>query len=182
MFPNKHFYSDKELASSYNKFQEDRPKINDEIKAFKIRLIDEGGNNVGIINTKDAVLKAKSVSLDLVEVMPNNEVPVCKIMDIGKYMFEKRKKQKENCHNKSPESREIRLSTRITQHDLEIKSQKIKEFIVEGSKVLLQFKLHGRESKHPELIASVVNNLSLLIGSFAIIENKAGTYIVHKKQ
>jgi translation initiation factor IF-3 len=159
---------------------QDRPRINNEIRAYKVRLIDQTGTNLGVVRIEDALFKAREVSLDLVEVSPDGNPPVCKIMDLGKYLFEQKKKQKENYH-KPPEPREIRLSTGIGQGDLEIKAKKAIEFLEEGSKVTLSFKLKGREAKKLDLVDDVVKRFFALVQEKSTLESKGGVHILIPK-
>lgn len=160
---------------------EDRPVCNEEIKAWKVRLIDQNGVNIGVVDTRDALFKAREVSLDLVEVSPEAKPPVCKIMDVGKFIFEKKKKQKENM-NRGPEPHEIRLTPSIGQHDLEIKARKAIEFLEEGSIVTIQVKVRGREKSHPELIRDVALRFGKLVAEKGNMENKGDVWVITPKQ
>jgi translation initiation factor IF-3 len=155
-------------------------RINEHIKSFKIRLIDDTGNNVGIIDTRDALAKSRQVGLDLVEVSPQAKPPVCKIMDYRKYIFEQKKKAKGNNH-KSPETRELRLSISIGLHDLEIKARKAQEFLDEGSKVILSFKVSGREASKTELINDIAKRFYTLVEHSSTMESKGGVFILTPK-
>lgn len=171
-----------DFNNTINKYdQHDRPRANEEIiKTYKIRVIDHNGNNLGVITSREALYKAKEVALDLVEVSPNTTPPVCKIMDLGKYIFDKKKKDKGNEH-RAPETHEIRLSPSIGQNDLEVKARKAEEFLKEGSKVIIQFKLHGREAKKTNLIDDVVKKFHSLLNTISNLENAGGVYILVPK-
>ena len=170
----------KSLMPETNHHESDRPRINDEIKCYNVRVIDNNGNNIGVITPREALQRAKQLGLDLVEVSPSAKPPVCKIMDFGKFLFEKRKKQKES-FQKAPETHEIRLTPCIGVHDIEIKAKKALEFLTEGSKVILQFKLRGRETKHPELIKEVINKFYDFVKEKAVLESKGGSYTLVPK-
>jgi translation initiation factor IF-3 len=163
-----------------NREIQDRPRINNEIRVYKVRLIDSKGDNVGVVDIRDALYKAREAGLDLVEVVPTSQPPVCKIMDLGKWLFEKKKKAKENTH-KAPETHEIRLTPVINIHDIEIKSKKAIEFLSEGSKVILHFKVKGREAKHKELIVAVAQKFFEFVKEKATLEEKGGVYILSPK-
>jgi translation initiation factor IF-3 len=175
---NRDFYADR--ADRQAKETQDRPRVNNEIRAYKVRLIDQTGTNVGVVPVQDALFKAREAALDLVEVSPDANPPVCKIMNLGKYLFEQKKKQKDNFH-KAPEPRELRLSTGIGQSDLEIKAKKALEFLEEGSKVTLTFKLKGRELKKMDLVEEVVKRLYTIVEAKSTLESKGGTFVLIPK-
>jgi translation initiation factor IF-3 len=155
-------------------------RINEKIKAYKVLLIDHNGNNLGQMTSRDAIQKAREVSLDLVEVGPTSTPPITKIMDFGKYVFEQKKKEKDNQH-RGPVDKEIRLTPNIEIADLEVKVKKIQEFVDEGSKVTLSFKLRGRENKHQSRCYDVINKIIELAKDFATVENKGTIWIASKK-
>lgn len=158
-----------------------KPIMNYDIKHFKIRLINDLGENEGVFSVKEAIFKAKEKGLDLIEINPNANPPVCKIMDIGKYLFEEKKHKKETT-NKTPENHEIRLTPGIGEHDLQIKAKKAEEFLKEGSKVTIQFKLRGREAKKIDIIRSVVDRFYNYLKEFGILESKNDSFILIPKQ
>lgn len=173
MFPKKSFREQPQQAAN-------GLRINDQIKAWKVRLIDQNGENVGVIGNKEALQKSREVGLDLVEIAPEANPPVAKIMDYGKYVFEQKKKVKDNTH-KAPDDKEIRLTPNIEIADLEVKVKKIQEFIEEGSKVTLSFKLRGREMKHQYRCVEVVKKVTEIIKDIANVEEKGGVWIVSRK-
>lgn len=175
--PNKKFDNNEEY---YNKDQIEKPIMNYEIKHYKIRLINELGENEGIVTVKEGIAKAKEKLLDLIEINPNAMPPVCKIMDLGKYLFEAKKHKKEIAQ-KSPEIHEIRLSPSISDHDLEIKSKKTLEFLNNNCKVIIQFKLKGREAKKIDIIKGVVNKFYNLLKDHAILKNESESFILIPK-
>lgn len=126
-------------------------RINEAIKAPKVRLIDENGNQVGIVDRIEALLKAEDAGLDLVE-MSVSDIPVCKIIDYGKYKYDKVKKlQKSKKTQEAQEVKGIRLSVKIGQHDFDTKLKTAKKFIEKGNKLSLQLRFKGREMAHREL-------------------------------
>ncbi len=127
-------------------------RINEAIKAPKVRLIDEKGNQAGIVNRMEALLKAEDAGLDLVEVSFSEDVPVCKIIDYGKFKYEQGKKiQKSKRSQNNQEVKGIRLSVKIGQHDFDTKLKKAQKFIEKGNKVSLQLRFKGREMAHRHL-------------------------------
>jgi len=171
-------YNDNDTLNQ--KYNEEKPKMNWEIKYLQIRLIDVNGDNLGLFAVKDAIGKAKIIGLDLIEINPMAKPPVCKIMDLGKYMFELKKKKKENT-SKQPETKEIRLTPSIGQHDLIIKSKKACEFLDNGSKVIIKFKLKGREAKKYDLIKAIVIKFHDILKDKCILESKLDSYILIPK-
>lgn len=158
----------------------DRPRTNGEIRLPQIKLIDQDGNFVGVIRTTDALQRAYAVGLDLVEIVPTEKPPICKIMDLGKYIFDLRKKKKANTH-KAPEDHEIRLTPNTETHDIKIKAKKAIEFLKDGSKVIIQFKAKGREVKNVERMKEIALEFYKEVESVASLETKDNTYILHPK-
>ncbi len=130
-----------------------RTRVNHQIKSPEILLIDEGGNKIGITPTSDALARAIDLGLDLVEVAPNLKPPVCKILDFGKYQYEQSKASTGRSHkrHKARDTKEIRLGLKIGEHDLNIKSKKVSQFLSKGNKVKVTVKFKGRENAHPNL-------------------------------
>jgi len=139
--------------------------INEKIRAKEVLLIDEEGKNLGIFPLEEALKKAKEVDLDLILVSPKARPPVCRIMDFGKFKYLQAKKEKKSKKAKS-ELKEIRLTPKISTHDLEIKLKKIKEFLEEGQKVRIYVHFKGREimfqERGKELINEIIKNLEEL--------------------
>ena len=128
------------------------PKINDAIRARDVRLIDETGQNVGVVSRVDAMERAETAGLDLVEVSPDADPPVCKIMDFGKFKYQEQKKAAEARKNqKIVEIKEIKMRPSIDDHDYDVKMRSIKRFFEEGDKVKITLRFRGREMAHQEL-------------------------------
>ena len=128
------------------------PKINDAIRARDVRLIDENGQNVGVVSRFDALERATTAGLDLVEVSPDADPPVCKIMDYGKFKYQEQKKAAEARKNqKIVEIKEIKMRPSIDDHDYDVKMRSIKRFFEEGDKVKITLRFRGREMAHQEL-------------------------------
>ena len=127
-------------------------RINEMIRVREVRLIDEEGNQLGIVSTPEALRMAKDKGLDLVEVSPNANPPVCKILDYGKYRFEQEKKLRDAKKNqKVLKLKEIRMQPKIGSGDLDTKAKHIQEFLDEGDKVKVTIRFRGRELAHTEL-------------------------------
>jgi translation initiation factor IF-3 len=128
------------------------PKSNKEITATTVRLVDSNGSMLGIVNIKDALHKAATQGLDLVEISPHSEPPVCKILDFGKFKYEeKKKKQSAKKKQKVVELKEIKLRPNIGENDLLVKVKHIKKFLTEGNKVKVTIRFRGREITHNEI-------------------------------
>jgi len=122
------------------------PRINEKIREKEVRVIGESGEQLGIMPMAEALDLALRQQLDLVEVSPNAVPPVCKIMDYGKYRYEKEKDEKKNRKKqKTDVVKEIKLGIKIAAHDLEIKAKRIKEFLDKGFKVKVSIEARGRE-------------------------------------
>ncbi len=130
----------------------DGPRINDEIRSAKILLIDQNGEKQGIMPISAALEAAEEVGLDLVEISPNSDPPVCKLLDYGKYKFQEQKKKNEaRKRQKTVEIKEIKLRPNIDTHDYEVKAKAMHRFFEEGDKVKVTLRFRGREMAHPEL-------------------------------
>ncbi|MFW5801147.1 MAG: translation initiation factor IF-3 [Spirochaeta sp.] len=126
-------------------------RINEMIRIREVRLIDEEGEQSGVMPTADALALAKEKGLDLVEVSPNANPPVCKLMDYGKYKFELDKKTRETKRKqKQTQLKEIRMQPKIEPHDLQFKTKHVKQFLEEGNKVKVTIRFRGRELAHTE--------------------------------
>ena len=135
-------------------------RINENIRVREVRLIDDEGNQLGIVPTQEALKLAKEKDLDLVEVSPNANPPVCKILDYGKYRFEQEKKLRDSKKNqKVLKLKEIRMQPKIGSGDLDTKAKHIQEFLDEGDKVKVTIRFRGRELAHTELGYDVLNEV-----------------------
>lgn len=123
---------------------EKRARINDQIRARAVRAIGAEGEQLGVLPIKEALQKAEEAGLDLVEVAPTADPPVVRVMDYGKYLFEKRKKSRKSKTHVS-ELKEIKLRPKIGDHDFEFKSRHVERFLKEGNKVKLVIMFRGRE-------------------------------------
>jgi translation initiation factor IF-3 len=132
--------------------QKDGPRINREIRARDVQLIDQEGRNQGVIAVLDALRQAEEAGLDLVEIVPNANPPVCKILDYGKFRFLEQKKAAEaRKKQKIVEIKEIKLRPGIDDHDYETKMKAVRRFFEEGDKVKVTLRFRGREMAHQEI-------------------------------
>jgi translation initiation factor IF-3 len=128
------------------------PRVNEAILAREVQLIDEQGENVGVISKRDAIQRAEEAGLDLVEVAGNASPPVCKIMDFGKYKYQAQKKASEaRKKQKTVEVKEIKLRPNIDTHDYDVKVRAMKRFFEEGDKVKITLRFRGREMAHQDI-------------------------------
>ncbi len=135
-------------------------RINRQIRAREVFLIDESGNQRGVMNTFDALRIAEEAGLDLVEVSPMANPPVCKVLDFGKYRYELEKKQKEAKKNQVvTKLKEVRMQSKIADNDINTKSKAIAEFLSEGNKVKVSIRFKGRTMTHPELGKDVLDTI-----------------------
>ncbi len=147
-------------------------RINEQIRVREVRLIDEEGNQKGILPTIEALRMARDLGIDLVEVAPQANPPVCKILDYGKYKFELEKKSKDSRKKqKLLKIKEIRMQPKIDDHDLEFKSKHVREFLQEGNKVKVTIRFRGRELAHTELGLDVLND---------VLKRLEGEYVMEK--
>jgi translation initiation factor IF-3 len=133
-------------------------QINEEIKAKEVRIIGDDGEQIGVLATSKALEMAYEKDLDLVLMAPNAEPPVCRIMDYGKYRFERDKKEKEAKKKQTTvEVKEIQLSCRIDTHDFETKLKHAHRFLGDGNKVRVVVKFRGREMAHTDVGIELIN-------------------------
>ena len=122
------------------------------ITSAQVRLVDENGEQVGVVSTADALRRAEGAGLDLMEVSPNADPPVCKILDYGRFRYEAQKKKNEaRKKQKIIEVKEIKMRPNIDTHDYEVKMRSVKRFFEEGDKVKVTLRFRGREMAHQEL-------------------------------
>ena len=130
----------------------DGPRMNQDIRAPKVLLIDQHGEKQGVMPTSSALEAAEEAGLDLVEIVPTADPPVCKILDYGKFRFQEQKKKAEaRKRQKVVEIKEIKLRPNIDTHDYDVKAKAMHRFFEEGDKVKVTLRFRGREMAHPEL-------------------------------
>lgn len=156
---------------AYNTNSNKGQRINEMIRVREVRLIDDEGNQKGIVPTLEALKMAKDKDLDLVEVSPNANPPVCKILDFGKYRFEQEKKLRESKKNqKVLKLKEIRMQPKIGSGDLDTKAKHVQEFLDDGSKVKVTIRFRGRELAHTELGYDVLQEVLKRLTSAYVVE------------
>ena len=159
------------MAYTDNKNNSKGQRVNEMIRVREVRLIDDEGNQKGIVPTLEALKLAKEKDLDLVEVSPNANPPVCKILDYGKYRFEQEKKLRESKKNqKVLKLKEIRMQPKIGPGDLDTKAKHVQEFLDEGDKVKVTIRFRGRELAHTELGYDVLNEVLKRLTSAYVVE------------
>jgi len=147
--------------------------INEEIRDPQVRLIGENGDQLGIVDVRDAQKMADERELDLVKIAPNSTPPVCKLMDYGKYRFEMGKREKEQRKNqKIIELKETRLSPTIDVRDMEIKAKQTIRFLADGDKVKVSIRFRGRQITHGEIGMDVMTRFFEMLGDSAIKERE----------
>ena len=150
----------------------DGPRINDEIRVPKVLLIDQHGEKQGVMPTSAAMEAAEEAGLDLVEIVPNADPPVCKILDYGKFKFQEQKKKNEaRKRQKVVELKEIKLRPNIDIHDYEVKTKAMHRFFDEGDKVKVTLRFRGREMAHQELGLELLNRVAADVTETGKIES-----------
>lgn len=148
-------------------------RINEEIRAKELRVIGASGEQLGIMSLEDALRISQDAGVDLVEISPNAEPPVAKIIDWGKFQYQKMKEQQKNKRNaKSVELKQMRFGLKIGVGDLDVKLRKIKKFLVNGDKVKIQIVFKGREMAHKEIGFEMAEKIISLLDNDAIVEQK----------
>ncbi len=148
--------------------------VNDRIRANEVRLIGKDGEQIGVIQTKEAIRLAEESSLDLVLVSPNAKPPVARIMDYGKYRYEQQKKEREARKNqKIVNVKEIRLSPTIDDHDFDTKLRNARKFIEKGDKVKVSIRFRGRAITHKEIGRVVLERMAEAASDISVVESKA---------
>ncbi len=143
-------------------------RVNEQIKAPRVQVIGPNGENLGIMSVKEALALANEYGLDLVEVAPNSNPPVTKIMDFGKFLYQQKKKDKKK--SKTPTMREIEMSPNIGEHDLMVKIKKIKEFLEDGDKVRVEIKMRGRQALYTHIAEDLAKRVLELIEDVGSLE------------
>lgn len=146
---------------------DDGPRINEAIKAKQVRLIDELGENRGIVSIKEALAIAEEAGFDLIEISPQANPPVCKVLDYGKYKYEVQKRKNEAKKNqKVVNIKELKLRPAIDTHDYDVKLKQAKKFLSQGDKVKFTMRFKGRElsanNMGQELLDKIVEDLDLV--------------------
>jgi translation initiation factor IF-3 len=153
--------------------ERDTTRINERIRVPEVRLIDENGEQVGVIPTEQALERAQEKDLDLVEVAPNSKPPVCRILDYSKYKYEQEQKAKAaRKHQQQTNIREIKLRPKIAQHDYETKRGHVERFLKQQDKVKVTIMFRGREQSHPERGRMLLDRLFQDVSEMAVVEQE----------
>lgn len=148
-------------------------RVNEQIRYSQVRLIDESHNQVGVIPTQEALGMAKEAGLDLVEVSPGAQPPVCRIMDYGKWLYQQKRKQKLNQKKQHAVTlKEIRLRPKIDAHDRDIKITHAAKFLEKGHKVQFTILFRGREMMHQDHGIEMFNEIMSTLGDTAKVERE----------
>ncbi|ACI51908.1 translation initiation factor IF-3 [Gluconacetobacter diazotrophicus PA1 5] len=147
------------------------PRVNEEIRVPQVRLIDADGEMLGVMPTRDALMRAYAVGLDLLEISPNAEPPVAKILDYGKFKYEQQKKRNEaRKKQKVIEIKEVKVRPNIDENDYQVKMRAMKSFIGEGDKVKVTLRFRGREMAHQDLGIKVLERIRTEMDEQAKVE------------
>ena len=147
------------------------PRYDNMILSDKVRVIDESGENIGVMYTREAIEQAAEAGLNLVEVSPNADPPVCKFLDVGKFKYEAQKKANlARKSQKTQEIKEIKMRPNIDDHDYDTKMKKVVEFIGEGDKVKVTMRFRGRELSHGQLGMNVLQRVAEQVAEVAKVE------------
>jgi len=145
--------------------------VNERIRAREVRLIDENGEMIGVMPPLRALDIARERNLDMVEISPNALPPVCKLMDYGRFKYDQAKKENEARKNqKTITLKEIRMRPRTDDHDVEVKTRKIQEFLADGDKVRVSVQFRGAEMRHPDIGRKLLDEIAEILKGTATIE------------
>lgn len=152
---------------------QDNTRVNRGIRAREVRVIGADGQQLGIMSTRDALAVAEENELDLVEVAPNANPPVCRLMDYGKYLYEKQKRERESRKaQKQIEIKEVRLRPKTDEHDIQVVLSKIRKFAKEGAKVRVRIRFRGREIYHPEVAQELMERVANEMSEIVTVESR----------
>jgi translation initiation factor IF-3 len=147
------------------------PRYNHMITSDKVRVIDETGENIGVMYTNEAIEQAADVGLDLVEVSPNADPPVCKFLDVGKYRYEAQKKANAaRKTQKTQDIKEVKMRPNIDTHDYDVKMRNVHRFIEAGDKVKVTLRFRGRELSHQQLGMNLLRRVQEDVEEIAKVE------------
>ena len=149
----------------------DGPRINNEIRVDKVRLVGADGEMIGVVGIRDALRAAEEAGLDLVEISPNADPPVCKVLDYGKYKYEQQKKAAEaRKKQKIVDVKEIQIRPMIGDHDYEVKLKACKRFLEDGDKVKVVLRFRGREMAHTEIGMELLRKMIADVGAVGKVD------------
>ncbi len=154
--------------------KDEGPRINGQIRASSVRVIDADGEMLGVLTVREAIAKAEDAGLDLIEISPNAEPPVCKIGDIGKHRYEQQKKEAAARKNqKTVLTKELKFRPNIEEHDIQTKLRNAKRFFEDGDKVRFSLQFRGRENEHREIGWALIKRVKEELLPFGKIESDA---------
>lgn len=145
--------------------------VNNEIRAEKVRLVDEEGQQLGLLPLDEAIAKAKEKGLDLIQVTEKLDPPVCKIMDYGKHLYNLKKKEKSS-HPKGGDLKRVRLTFNISDHDLETRVRQASKFLKSGDKIMIEMRLKGREKAHGDFAKNKITKFITMLGELIPIKTE----------
>ncbi len=152
---------------------DNRARINEKIRIPQVRLIDQEGNQVGVVEVEEARSRAREADMDLVEVAPDAKPPVCRIMDYGKFLYLQQKKDRAARKKQNAlDMKEVRLRPGTDQGDLEVKAKSARVFLRDGHKVGLQLRFRGREQAHADLGVDMIHHFAEMLDDVAVIESE----------
>lgn len=164
------------MKTNNNRSSKDLLRKNEQIRAAEVRLIDEDGTMLGIVNIREALAKAREKELDLVEISPTAQPPVCKILEYSKYIYEQGKKNKDaKKKQKAVSLKEIRLKSRIASHDLEVKVRQIEGFLKKKDMVRVSVVFYGRENQHKDIGFAMLNDMKAKLEQVGDIDGNIQT-------
>ncbi|MCB9990279.1 MAG: translation initiation factor IF-3 [Rhodospirillales bacterium] len=150
---------------------DDGPRINDQIRAEKVRLVDADGNMAGVVSVSEALKVAEEAGLDLVEVSPNADPPVCKVLDYGKYKYEQQKKAAEaRKKQKTVDVKEVKVRPGIEEHDYGVKMRNARRFLESGDKVKVTMRFRGREMAHQDIGMDLLRKMKEELAEISKVE------------
>jgi translation initiation factor IF-3 len=153
--------------------ERDATRINDRIRVPEVRLIDDEGNQIGVMKTADALAFAQERELDLVEVAPEARPPVCRVLDYSKYKYEQAQKQKQaRKHQQQITVREIKFRPKIAEHDYDTKKHHVERFLRNKDKVKVTIMFRGREVTHPERGTAILDRLADELSELGVVEQR----------
>ena len=147
------------------------PRFDNLIQSEKVRVIDENGENLGVMYTREAIEQANEIGLNLVEISPNADPPVAKFLDVGKHRYEAQKKANAaRKTQKTQDIKEIKMRPNIDDHDYDVKMRSVTKFIGEGDKVKMTLRFRGREMAHQELGVELLRRVQEDVAEYAKVE------------
>lgn len=147
------------------------PRVNRGIRAQRVKIVNEDGTMLGEFHIREAMRMARDKELDLVEVAPNAKPPVCRLMDFGRYLYEKKRQERESRkHQHRTTARGMRFSLKISEHDYQVKLAKVKEFLMDGDRVKISLRLRGREVVHSGMALKMFEKMQVDLEGLGKIE------------